>query len=100
MNQLAVNDLSLVLAFALVLIAVVISSKEKLNLSKDIFLSIIRAIIQLVIVGYLLKYIFQVDNDLLTIAMSLFIVFNAAWNAHKRNPSLHKKYLKSFLSLE
>jgi putative ABC transport system permease protein len=55
MNQLAVNDLSLVLAFALVLIAVVISSKEKLNLSKDILLSIIRAIIQLLIVGYLLK---------------------------------------------
>lgn len=99
MNQLAVNDLSLVLAFALVLIAVVISSKEKLNLSKDIFLSIIRAIIQLVIVGYLLKYIFQVNNDLLTIAMSLFIVFNAAWNAHKRNPSLHKKYLHSLVAI-
>ena len=99
MNQLAVNDLSLVLAFALVLIAVVISSKEKLNLSKDIFLSIIRAIIQLVIVGYLLKYIFQVNNDLLTIAMSLFIVFNAAWNAHKRNPSLQKKYLHSLAAI-
>ncbi|MGG5368838.1 ABC transporter permease [Enterococcus sp. AZ196] len=99
MNQLAVNDLSLVLAFALVLIAVLISAKEKLHLSKDIFLSIIRAIIQLVIVGYLLKYIFQVDNNFLTIAMSLFIVFNAAWNAHKRNPSLHKKYIHSLAAI-
>lgn len=55
MNSLAVNDLSFVLAFALVLIAVFISSKEKLHLSKDIFLSIIRAILQLILVGYLLK---------------------------------------------
>ena len=73
MNQLAVNNLSLLLAFALVLIAVGISYKEKLNLSKDIFFSIVRAIIQLVIVGYLLKYIFQVNNNLLTSGMSLCI---------------------------
>lgn len=99
MNQLAVNDLSLIIAFALVLIAVLISSKEKLDLSKDIFYSILRAIIQLVIVGYLLKYIFQVNNTFLTIAMSLFIVFNAAWNAHKRNPSQYKKYHHSLLAL-
>lgn len=99
MNSLAVNDLSFVLAFALVLIAVFISSKEKLHLSKDIFLSIIRAILQLILVGYLLKYIFQVNNGFLTVAMSLFIVFNAAWNAHKRNPGSRKKYRHSFAAI-
>jgi putative ABC transport system permease protein len=99
MNSLAVNDLSFVLAFALVLIAVFISSKEKLHLSKDIFLSIIRAIIQLILVGYLLKYIFQVNNGFLTVAMSLFIVFNAAWNAYKRNPGSRKKYRHSFAAI-
>lgn len=99
MNQLAVNNLSLLFAFALVLIAVGISYKEKLTLSKDIVVSIIRAIIQLVIVGYLLKYIFQVNNTLLTLAMSLFIVFNAAWNAYKRNPAPHKHYFHSFAAI-
>lgn len=99
MNNLAVNDLSLLLAFLLVLIAVVISYKEKLQLSKDIFYSIMRAVIQLVIVGYVLKYIFQVNNGILTAAMSLFIVFNAAGNAHKRNPNQQKQYWTSLLAI-
>ncbi|MEO1770905.1 ABC transporter permease [Candidatus Enterococcus ferrettii] len=97
--NLSVNNLSLVLSFGLALIAIAISQKEKLDLSKDIFYSIFRAVIQLVIVGYVLKYIFQVDNNFLTTAMSLFIVFNAAWNAHKRNPSRHKKYIHSLLAI-
>ncbi|MBO1305438.1 iron export ABC transporter permease subunit FetB [Enterococcus sp. 669A] len=97
--NLSVNNLSLVLSFGLVLIAVAISYKEKLDLSKDIFFSILRAVIQLVIVGYVLKYIFQVDNNILTTAMSLFIVFNAAWNAHKRNSSQHKKYIHSLAAI-
>ncbi|GCF94464.1 iron export ABC transporter permease subunit FetB [Enterococcus florum] len=99
MNQLAVNNMSLVFSFCLVLIAVFISSREKLGLSKDIMYSIVRAVIQLVIVGYVLKYIFQVNHVFLTIAMSLFIVLNASWNAHKRNPSNHKKYLHSLMAI-
>lgn len=99
MNQLAVNNTSLLFAFLLVLIAVGISYKEKLNLSKDIFYSIFRAVLQLVIVGYVLKYIFQVNNGILTAAMSLFIVLNAAWNAHKRNPNTRKQYWTSLLAI-
>lgn len=99
MNQLAVNNGALVFAFLLVLVAVVVSQKEKLQLSKEIFYGIFRAIIQLVIVGYVLKYIFQVDNNWLTALMSLFIVVNAAWNAHKRNPNQYKKYWTSLLAI-
>ena len=40
MSQLSVNNLSLALAFALVLVAVYISNREKLGLTKDIFYSI------------------------------------------------------------
>ena len=99
MNQLAVNNQSLILAFILVLVAVAISYKEKLGLSRDIFYSILRAVVQLFIVGYLLKYLFQVNNFWLTTCMSFFIVLNAAWNAHKRNPSPHKHYSDSLLAI-
>lgn len=99
MNQLAVNNVSLVFAFLLVLVAVIVSYKEKLRLSKEIFYGIFRAILQLVIVGYVLKYIFQLDNNWLTALMSLFIVVNAAWNAHKRNPNPHKKYWTSLIAI-
>ena len=38
MSQLSVNNLSLALAFALVLVAIYISNREKLGLTKDIFI--------------------------------------------------------------
>ena len=46
----------------LVVVAILISHKEKLALEKDILWSVGRAIIQLIIVGYVLKYIFSVDH--------------------------------------
>lgn len=99
MTNLAVNDLSLFFAFGLVVLAMFVSQKEKLGLSKDIILSVSRAIIQLIIVGYVLKYVFQINNWLLTVLMSLFIIGNAAWNAHKRNPNPHKQFSHSLLAI-
>ncbi|GFZ27489.1 ABC transporter permease [Lactobacillus corticis] len=98
MKNLAVNNWSLLLAFALVLVSLVISWKEKLGLTKDTLYSVARAIIQLVIVGYLLKAIFKVDNLFLTIAMTLVIIFNAAWNAYQRDPNPHRKFWQAFVA--
>ncbi|VTN14626.1 ABC-type uncharacterized transport system, permease component [Raoultella terrigena] len=46
--------------------------------------------VQLIIVGYVLKYIFNVNHVLLTLLMVLFICFNAAWNAQKRSKYIDK----------
>ncbi len=99
MNNVNVSNLSLFLALALVLIAVFISSKEKLGLSKDIILSVFRTVIQLIVVGFILKYIFQVNNVFLTLIMILIIMFNASLQASKRNPSEQKKFSHSFLAI-
>lgn len=98
MKNLAVNNWSLLLAFALVLVSLVISWKEKLGLTKDTLYSVARAIIQLVIVGYLLKVIFKVNNLFLTIAMTLVIIFNAAWNAYQRDPNPNRKFWQAFVA--
>ena len=58
MKNVTVSNLSLVLAFALVLVSIAISAKENLGLTKDILISVIRAIVQLVIIGFVLKFIF------------------------------------------
>lgn len=87
MKNVMVSNLSLVLAFALVLVSIVISAKEKLGLTKDILTSVFRAIIQLVIIGFVLKFIFHVDQLWLTIVSTLVIIFNASWNANKRDPN-------------
>ena len=81
MNQHNITNESLGLSMILVVVAILISHREKLALEKDIIWSICRAVVQLIIVGYVLKYIFDLDNALLTVLMVLFICFNAAYNA-------------------
>jgi len=51
MNSHNITNESLALALMLVVVAILISHKEKLALEKDIFWSVGRAIIQLIIVG-------------------------------------------------
>lgn len=92
MNQHNITNESLGLSMLLVLIAILISHKEKLGLEKDIIWSICRAVVQLVIVGYVLKYIFDLNNSLLTVLMVLFICFNAAYNAQKRSKYIDRAF--------
>lgn len=99
MNNVDVSYLSLFLALSLVLVALIISSKEKLGLTKDIIASVLRTIVQLTVVGYLLYYIFDVDNVFLTLAMVLIIVYNASRQADKRNPNHKKRFHQSFLAI-
>ena len=93
MNSHNITNESLALALMLVVVAILISHKEKLALEKDILWSVGRAIIQLIIVGYVLKYIFSVDDASLTLLMVLFICFNAAWNAQKRSKYIAKAFI-------
>lgn len=65
MKNVTVSNLSLVLSFALVLVSIAISAKEKLGLTKDILINVIRAIVQLVIIGFVLKFIFHIDTLLI-----------------------------------
>lgn len=98
-SSVSISDFSLVLALVLVFVAVAISYKEKLGLGWDIILSIVRTVVQLVIVGYVLKYLFKLDNFFLTLLMCLFVITTASLQANKRNPSRNKKLWQSFLAI-
>ena len=99
MNQHNITDSSLLLSLSLVAIALFISQKEKLGMGKDILWSVSRAIIQLIIVGYVLKSIFEVNNRWLTVLMVLFICVNAALNARKRSGNIDNAFLISFVAI-
>lgn len=99
MNEHNITNTSLALSMLLVVVAMLISHKEKLALEKDILWSVCRAVIQLIIVGYVLKYIFGVNHAALTLLMVLFICFNAAWNAQKRSKYIDKAFLSSFIAI-
>ncbi len=99
MHQTTISDNSLLLSLVLVLIALLISQKEKLGMSKDILWSVSRAIVQLAIVGYVLKSVFDVNNGGLTVLMVLFICVNAALNARKRSRNIDNAFVISFVAI-
>ena len=90
-NNLEISNLSLLLSSVLLIVALLIDYKEKLGLGNDIFAGI-RAVVQLFLIGYVLSYVLRVDNNFLTLAMVLFIVFNASYNAHTRSEGINRSF--------
>lgn len=99
MTHPAITDSSLMLALGLVLVALLVSRREKLGLEKEMIWSISRAVVQLVLVGYVLKSVFALDNLWLTLLMVLFICINAALNARKRSRNLPHAFAISFAAI-
>ncbi|WP_186430511.1 iron export ABC transporter permease subunit FetB [Clostridium sp. BSD9I1] len=99
MSNSLMNSSSLLISSSLVLVALLFSYAQKLKLEKEIIISVIRAILQLVIVGYLLNYIFGLKNPTFTTLLLLFMTFNAAYNAAKRGKAIKNGLLISFISI-
>lgn len=99
MHELVITPLSLVFSFSLVLIAMGVSYKENLGLNKELIISVIRMVIQLVIAGYLLTYVFQWDSKLVTIAVILIMIINAAYNASKRANGIPHAFKISIIAI-
>lgn len=99
MSSSLMNSSSLLISSSLVLVALLFSYFQKLKLEKEIIISVIRAIIQLVIVGYLLNYIFGLKKPIFTTLLLLFMAFNAAYNAAKRGKTIKNGLLISFISI-
>ncbi|WP_010294213.1 ABC transporter permease [Clostridium senegalense] len=93
------STMSLIIASCLVAIPIFISYKEHLNLEKEILVSILRAIIQLVIVGYILDIIFGLEKPMFTILLILIMIINAAVNTKKRGAGINNVVLISFISM-
>ena len=64
MNEATViSTSSLIISSSLVLISILFSYSQKLKLEKDTIIGVVRAIVQLTLVGYLLNYIFGLKNQ-------------------------------------
>jgi putative ABC transport system permease protein len=98
-NGVGMNLSSLLAASSLVLISLLFSYSQKLKLEKETIIGVIRAIVQLVIVGYLLEYIFGMKNPLFTTLLLIFMIFNASYNAYKRSNKMKNGLVISFVSI-
>lgn len=90
---------SLIIASSLVLISLFFSYYQKLNLEKETIIGVIRAIVQLTIVGYLLNFIFGLKNPFFTTLLLLFMTINASFNASKRGKGIKNGFLISFIAI-
>jgi putative ABC transport system permease protein len=93
------STLSLIISSVLICIPIFISYKEDLGLGKDILISMVRAIIQLVIVGYILQFVFSLENPIFTILLVTLMIINAALNTKKRSENIKNPVRTSFIAL-
>lgn len=94
-----INTTSLLIASSLVLVTLFFSYWQRLKLEKETVISVIRAVVQLVAVGYVLEYVFGFKNPIFTTLLLLFMTFNAAYNAAKRGKAIKRGLAISFLAI-
>lgn len=99
MNGADISTTSLLLASSLVMVSLVFSWYQKLKLEKETLISVLRAVVQLVAVGYVLEYVFGLNNPLFTTVLVLIMIFNASWNAGRRGKGIRNVLAISFVSI-
>lgn len=91
---------ALVITALLLLFPIIVSYVEKLHIIKDLVIATLRAVVQLVILGFILNFIFNVDQKWLLLSFVLVIIINASWNTLSRASSImHHVFWISFVSI-
>lgn len=80
--------LALSFTIIFVMVTMLISVWQKLDLEKDIAIGTIRAAAQLLLVGYVLQFVFNSNHPLFVIAIVIFMIIVASRNAAKRGKGL------------
>ncbi|ELL5569261.1 iron export ABC transporter permease subunit FetB [Staphylococcus aureus] len=94
------SNTSLGLTALLLVIPIIISYKEGLHIIKDLIVATLRAVVQLIILGFLLHYIFKINDKWLLVLCVFVIIVNASWNTISRSsPVMHHVFLISFVAI-
>ncbi|MBU8792293.1 iron export ABC transporter permease subunit FetB [Oceanobacillus caeni] len=80
--------LTLTLALIFVLIPIILSKTLHLDLEKDTIIATVRSIIQLLIVGYVLQFVFASEEYIFIILMIVLMIGAATQNARKKGASI------------
>ena len=84
----ALSNESLLMATVLIAVAVIVSYQQRMRLELEILHSALRAVVQLVVVGYVLHFIFGADHPLFTSGVLLVMLISAAINGGKRGSGI------------
>ncbi|MDR4498044.1 MAG: ABC transporter permease [Candidatus Scalindua sp.] len=90
---------NLTLAFIPAIAVVAIIWKWKLGYKRSLY-AVFRMLIQLLLIGYFLSFIFESDSSLIVITVLAVMLFTSSWIAlHTKHISRRILYLKSFWSI-
>lgn len=95
--------LTLTMTLVFVIIPLILSKTLKLGLEKDTLIATVRSIIQLLVVGYLLQFVFDSENILYILLMVGLMIGAAALNARKKGASIQgitRKLVLTFCFVE
>ncbi|EOD3740232.1 iron export ABC transporter permease subunit FetB [Staphylococcus aureus] len=94
------SNTALGLTALLLVIPIIISYKEGIHIIKDLIVATLRAVVQLIILGFLLHYIFKINDKWLLVLCVFVIIVNASWNTISRSsPVMHHVFLISFVAI-
>ncbi|MED4202494.1 ABC transporter permease [Neobacillus mesonae] len=80
--------IALIFSLIFVLIPIVLSKTLNLGLEKDTMIAVIRSIIQLFIVGYILKFVFNAESIIYILLMVAVMIIAATLNARKKGAAI------------
>lgn len=88
-----ISNLALLFCFLLLLIPLVISVVFRLRILGSTLNSVVRMSIQLLLIGVFLKYLFELDNPLITVAWLLIMITVAVITVIRKNNLSVRKFL-------
>ncbi len=80
--------LQLSIALIFVILPIILSKRLNLGLEKDTIIAVFRSIVQLLIVGYILKFVFDSENMTYILLMVTIMIAAATQNARKKGASI------------
>ena len=71
------------LSYILILIALYYSYRERLGIERSLFINSLRALIQLLLLGYVLVFVFKLENPFEMLGILFVMVLFASYTAQK-----------------
>lgn len=93
------SDWAMWLSLLFVLIALLLSLWQRLELEKEIAISTIRLAVQLIAIGYVLQFVFGTDHPALVILLVMMMIAVASWNAASRGKGIPGVLMRVVLTL-
>ncbi|GGI15491.1 ABC transporter permease [Gottfriedia solisilvae] len=87
------------LTFLLIVIAIGLSYYQKLGVEKELGISSVRTVIQLMIMGYVLEYVLSIEHFLVVILILFCMTLFGAYTSSKRSFQIEGVFFISFISI-